>query len=224
MWIINNIEKGLTWLAFNVFKKFPKLLTIPCQWAIKACWAAAFARDRDDPLTKLALDVLGAYEHLNIVIVLVFVCINTEKLKEMRDRYLNAQTKQWRNLFLQIIANHSIYFLYICSKLLFEKQSRIFGFDLPQCIYSANQTPVYKREVHPLWSSSEALNHKPKNMGDKQVNLHHAMEELQFITWVILPNRVADDERRRCGAMPAAPLAFSVRCSSNNKVEAFESQ
>jgi len=51
----------LTWLAFKVFRKFPRLFTIPCQWAIKARWASVFATERDDPLTRLALDVLGAY-------------------------------------------------------------------------------------------------------------------------------------------------------------------
>lgn len=51
----------LTLFSFKVFKKFPRLLTIPCQWAIKAFCASVFATERDDPLTKLALDVLGAY-------------------------------------------------------------------------------------------------------------------------------------------------------------------
>jgi hypothetical protein len=41
---------------------------------------------------------------------------------------------------------------------------------------------------------------------------------------VILPNRVADDDRRRCGAIPAAPLAFNVRWSSKRSVEALDSQ
>lgn len=50
----------LTWFAFRVSKKFPRLFTIPCQWAIKVCCAAVFATERDAPLTKLALDVLGA--------------------------------------------------------------------------------------------------------------------------------------------------------------------
>lgn len=54
-------EDLLTWFVFKVFKKFPRLLTIPCQWAIKAFWASVFATERDEPLTKLALDVLGAY-------------------------------------------------------------------------------------------------------------------------------------------------------------------
>lgn len=54
-------EALLTWFSFKVFKKFPRLLTIPCQWAIKAFWASVLATERDAPLTKLALDVLGAY-------------------------------------------------------------------------------------------------------------------------------------------------------------------
>lgn len=54
-------KKGIsvTWFAFKVFKKFPRLFTIPCQWAIKACCAAVFATERT-PFTKLALDILGA--------------------------------------------------------------------------------------------------------------------------------------------------------------------
>ena len=43
-------------------------------------------------------------------------------------------------------------------------------------------------------------------------------------TCVILPNNVADDDRRRCGAIPAAPLAFNVRWSSNRRVEALDNQ
>lgn len=45
-----------------------------------------------------------------------------------------------------------------------------------------------------------------------------------MLTCVILPNRVADEDRRRCGAMPAAPLAFNVRWSSKRSVEALDSQ
>ena len=45
-----------------------------------------------------------------------------------------------------------------------------------------------------------------------------------IFTCVILPNRVADDERRRCGAIPAAPLAFKVRWSSKRSVEALDNQ
>lgn len=47
--------------------------------------------------------------------------------------------------------------------------------------------------------------------------------ELSF-TCVILPNKVADGDRLCCGAAPAAPPAFSVRCSSSNKVDALDSQ
>lgn len=43
-------------------------------------------------------------------------------------------------------------------------------------------------------------------------------------TCVILPNRVADDDLRRCGAIPAAPLAFSVHWSSKRRVDALDSQ
>lgn len=50
----------LTWFAFNVLRKLPRLFTIPCQWAIRACWAAALVIERDDPFTEIALDVLGA--------------------------------------------------------------------------------------------------------------------------------------------------------------------
>ena len=70
-------EALLTWFAFKVFRKFPRLLTIPCQWAIKALWASVFATERDDPLTKLALDVLGAYRHH--IQTLDFKCINLEE-------------------------------------------------------------------------------------------------------------------------------------------------
>ena len=58
------IKKVLhTWFAFKVFKKFPRLFTIPCQWAIKARCASVVATEREDPLTKLALDVLGAFSY-----------------------------------------------------------------------------------------------------------------------------------------------------------------
>lgn len=59
--IRNHKLSEYTWFAFNVFRKFPRLVTIPCQWAIKTCWAAVLATERDDPLTKLAREVLGAY-------------------------------------------------------------------------------------------------------------------------------------------------------------------
>lgn len=45
-----------------------------------------------------------------------------------------------------------------------------------------------------------------------------------ILTCVILPNRVADDDRRRCGAIPAAPLAFNVRWSSKRSVDALDNQ
>lgn len=55
------VSETLTWLAFNKFKKLARLLTIPCQWATKISWAAAFASVRAvAPLSKLALDILGA--------------------------------------------------------------------------------------------------------------------------------------------------------------------
>lgn len=43
-------------------------------------------------------------------------------------------------------------------------------------------------------------------------------------TWVILPKSVAEDERRRWGAIPAAPLALSVRWRSKRSVEALDNQ
>lgn len=43
-------------------------------------------------------------------------------------------------------------------------------------------------------------------------------------TWVIRPNKVADDDRRRWGAIPAAPLAFKVRWSSKRSVDALDNQ
>lgn len=49
-----------TLFTFSIFTKFPRLFTIPCQWAIKACWAAVLVFEREDPFIKLALDVLGA--------------------------------------------------------------------------------------------------------------------------------------------------------------------
>ena len=55
------MDNKLTWFAFNVFKKLSRLLTIPCQWAIKACCPAAFPSEREVPLTRLALEVRGAW-------------------------------------------------------------------------------------------------------------------------------------------------------------------
>ena len=49
-----------TLFDFRVLRKFVRLFTIPCQWAISACWPAVLATERDAPFTKLALDVLGA--------------------------------------------------------------------------------------------------------------------------------------------------------------------
>lgn len=51
----------LTLFTLSMFKKFPRLFTIPCQWAIKACCAAVFVFEREDPFIMLALDVLGAW-------------------------------------------------------------------------------------------------------------------------------------------------------------------
>lgn len=46
------------------------------------------------------------------------------------ESYLNAQSKLWRNLFLQIVSNHSINLLHISSQLLFKQQSRVLGIHL----------------------------------------------------------------------------------------------
>lgn len=48
--------------------------------------------------------------------------------------------------------------------------------------------------------------------------------EEAFYTWLILPKRVADEVLRRCGAIPAALVAFSVCCSSRRRVDAFDNQ
>lgn len=62
----------------------------------------------------------------------------------------------------------------------------------------------------------------------EEITIHElkilTVDEGLKITCVILPNNVADDDRRRCGAIPAAPLAFSVRWSSNRSVEALDNQ
>jgi len=50
------------------------------------------------------------------------------------------------------------------------------------------------------------------------------MAEIWTYTCVIRPKSVADDDRRRCGAIPVDPLAFNVLWSNSNSVEAFESQ
>lgn len=63
IYILRNEEKRNiipTLFTFSMFRKFPRLFTIPCQWAIKACWAAVLVFEREDPFIKLALDVLGA--------------------------------------------------------------------------------------------------------------------------------------------------------------------
>lgn len=55
------------------------------------------------------------------------------------ESYLNAQSKLWRNLFLQIVSNHSINFLHISSQLLFKQQSRVLGIHLAygtRCIFT----------------------------------------------------------------------------------------
>jgi len=49
------------------------------------------------------------------------------------------------------------------------------------------------------------------------------IQRRETFTWVILPKRLAD-ERLRCGAIPAAALAFTERCNSNNRDDVFESQ
>ena len=43
-------------------------------------------------------------------------------------------------------------------------------------------------------------------------------------TIVILPNSEDEGDRLCCGAAPAPPPAFSVRCNSSNKVDALDSQ
>jgi hypothetical protein len=49
-------------------------------------------------------------------------------------------------------------------------------------------------------------------------------EERVVLTWDILPNNEADVDLRLCGVKLAAPLAFRVRCSSNNSVDEFDNQ
>lgn len=57
-----------------------------------------------------------------------------------------------------------------------------------------------------------------------QLNLICLNKKLYFVTWVILPNTVPDEERRRWGAIPAAPLALSVRWSNKTSVEVLDNQ
>lgn len=78
--------------------------------------------------------------------------------------YLNAQSKQWRNLLFQVITDHPIYLFHICCQLLFKQQSRVFGFNLNQGIHSAGQFTILKRKTNSTWSSTKTLKiGKPTN-------------------------------------------------------------
>lgn len=94
--------------------------------------------EREDPFIKLALDVLGACSfcvgRVNDIKLSVRhstghskTCKKEKKTKNLsfskfrNHEYLNAQAKQGRDLFLQIISDHSIYLLHVRCKLLFKQ-------------------------------------------------------------------------------------------------------
>lgn len=71
--------------------------------------------------------------------------------------------------------------------------------------------------------SSEEINKIITRTSEKQ-NIWNKYDILFYliVTFVILPNK--DGERLYFGANPAATLAFSVRCSRSNKVDALDIQ
>lgn len=89
------------------------------------------------------------------------------KYPNLNFKYLNAQSKQWRNLLFQVVPDHTIYLFHICCQLLLEQQSRVLGFNLVQSIHLARELTIGKRKIDPLWTSTETLNRNYCTLSDR---------------------------------------------------------